>query len=178
MSDEIGDTDPYEAVLTALRLQRDKIDQAITTIESIRASLGVPGVTVVTGARSSGQPQSESLGEGAFLGMSIVDASRKLLSKRRRQLGVAEIASELKRGGLALNSREPANTVGSVLTRQFNGGGDIVRVERGTWGLKEWYPHTNFRSKRNGPEKDTEVNKELTPDPVNPSTQQTVEENV
>ena len=35
----------------------------------------------------------------------------------------------------------------SVLTRRYNETGDIVRVGRGVWGLKEWYPGRNFNKK-------------------------------
>lgn len=41
-----------------------------------------------------------------------------------------DIAAAFKAGGLVLNSREPANTVGSVLTRRFSEVGDVVRVDR------------------------------------------------
>ncbi len=35
----------------------------------------------------------------------------------------------------------------SCLTRRFAEVGDIVRVDRGTWGLKEWYPGRSFKTK-------------------------------
>jgi hypothetical protein len=52
-----------------------------------------------------------------------------------------------KAGGLHMNSKEPANTIGSVLTRRMAEVGDVVRVGRGTWGLKEWYPGRGFKTK-------------------------------
>lgn len=78
--------------------------------------------------------------------MSIVDAAKKLLAHERRQMTNAELVEGLKRGGLALNSAEPLNTVGSVLNRRFYQVGDVVRVARGTWGLKEWYPNRSFKT--------------------------------
>lgn len=44
-----------------------------------------------------------------------------------------------------LTSADPVNVVGSVLTRRFNQVGDVVKVGRGIWGLKEWYPGRNFK---------------------------------
>jgi hypothetical protein len=44
-----------------------------------------------------------------------------------------------------MNSVDPINTVGSVLTRRFAQVGDIVRVGRGTWGLADWYPNRTFK---------------------------------
>ena len=58
----------------------------------------------------------------------------------------AEIVTALKQGGLVMSSNtDPQNIVGSVLTRRFDKIGDIVRVARGTWGLKEWYPNRSFK---------------------------------
>ncbi|WP_156464271.1 hypothetical protein [Afipia sp. Root123D2] len=37
-----------------------------------------------------------------------------------------------------MNSKEPANTIEV---------GDAVKVGRGTWGLKEWYPGRSFKVK-------------------------------
>ena len=70
------------------------------------------------------------------LGMSIMDAAKALL-----------VAALFKTGGLHMNSKEPANTIGSVLTRRMAEVSDVVRVGRGTWGLKEWYPNRSFKVK-------------------------------
>ncbi len=43
-----------------------------------------------------------------------------------------------------MSSADPINTLGAVLTRRFKETGDIVRVDRGTWALKEWYPGRSF----------------------------------
>jgi hypothetical protein len=79
--------------------------------------------------------------------MTIPDAARALLASRRRPLGNPEIVAAFKVGGLVMNSVDPLNTVGSVLTRRFNQVGDIVRVSRGVWGLAEWYPNRSFKKK-------------------------------
>ena len=44
-----------------------------------------------------------------------------------------------------MNSKDWTNTIGAVLTRRAETTGDIVKVERGTWGLKEWYPNRSFK---------------------------------
>lgn len=130
--------DPYAVVLADLRSQRDKIDAAISAIESLRnGSSPTPKTADVSGA--------VQMGAGAFLGMTIPDAAKKLLIHERRAMGNAEIWNKLKAGGLHLNSAEPINTIGSVLSRRFDKVGDIVRVGRGTWGLAEWYPGRSFR---------------------------------
>lgn len=144
MSEETAVSDPYAVVLADLRAKRDQIDQAITAITNL-----MPGAAVIATnnanhvAPSNGDNPAEMA--GAFLGMSIVDASKKLLGMRKRAMGNPEIAKELQSGGLVLTSKEPANVIGSVLTRRFNDVGDVVKIGRGIWGLKEWYPGRNFK---------------------------------
>jgi hypothetical protein len=75
----------------------------------------------------------------------ITEGAKALLAARRKPLNNVDIVAAFKVGGLHMNSVDPVNTVGSVLTRRFNLNGDIVRVGRGTWGLKEWYPNRNFK---------------------------------
>lgn len=145
--------DAYELVLADLRAKRDQIDQAIALIQSLRHG----GALIATGAMSVGasvpggvSPQIEksavdALGPGAFLGMTIADAAKKLLAVERRTLTNAEIVGAFDKGGLVLNSTDKLNTVGSVLNRRFQQVGDVVRISRGTWGLKEWYPNRTFK---------------------------------
>ncbi len=135
--------DPYDAVIADLRAKRDELDSAIGMLEKLRdGRLGFarPGNS---GQEPSSDPESNDA--GMFLGMSIVDATKKLLKLRKRVMGNAEITKELQAGGLALTGADPVNVVSSVLTRRFNNVGDVVRVDRGQWGLKEWYPGRTFK---------------------------------
>lgn len=142
MTSENQGADPYEAVLADLRAQRDKIDQTIELLTTLR------GGTATTPSTQNGTVPDSGIVEtaGMFLGMSIVDASKKLLAMRKRTMGNVEIAREIQAGGLVLTGKDPVNVVGSVLTRRFNEIGDVVKVGRGIWGLKEWYPGRNFKT--------------------------------
>lgn len=144
MSDTCGGHDPYDVVLADLRKKRDEIDAAIRAISAIR---GGDSASPADQMRGPGRDEP-----GAFLGMSIAEAAKKLLSMRRKTLTSTEIAEGLKNGGLAMTAAEPVNVVGSVLARRFDSVGDIVRVARGQWGLLEWYPNRNFRKKDNAKE--------------------------
>ncbi|TIR29469.1 MAG: hypothetical protein E5X07_25240 [Mesorhizobium sp.] len=144
MSVESMATDPYEVVLNDLRAKKAQIEQAISAIEAIRGGTSSGAPSMATSAASVGQ-NSDIDSPGAFLGMSIVDAAKKLLAAKRQPLRNPDIAAAFKRGGLAMNSKDAVNTIGSVLTRRANDVGDLVKVDRGTWGLKEWYPNRNFR---------------------------------
>lgn len=44
-----------------------------------------------------------------------------------------------------MTSNDPVNVIGSVITRRFKDVGDVVKVGRGIWGLREWYPGRTFK---------------------------------
>jgi hypothetical protein len=111
-------------------------------------------------------------GPGAFLGMTVVDATKKLLTNRRQTLSNTEIVSALEKGGVVLNSADKLNTVGSILMRRFNTHGDIVRVGRGIWGLQEWYGSRNFKKKGGKGDNGLEVSSDEPNEPEQPSEQQ------
>lgn len=151
MADDSSGFDPYEAVLADLRAKREQIDQAIAAIESLRGGASIKAAAPL--------PAAPTEGPGAFLGMTIVEASKALLKAKRQPLKNADLVVGLQAGGLVMQSSDPVNTVGSVLTRRFNDVGDVVRVARGTWGLKDWYPNRNFKkeAKSEEPEKSASV---------------------
>lgn len=140
MTTEITGLDPYEAVIADLQAKREQIDQTIALLTGLRGG-GQPPISYAA-ASENGVTETA----GMFLGMSIVDAGKKLLGMRKRTMGNAEIARELQGGGLVFSGKDPVNVVGSVLTRRFNDVGDVVKVGRGIWGLKEWYPGRNFKT--------------------------------
>lgn len=147
MSIESEGIDPYVVVITDLKAKRDQIDQAIQALENLR---GGPSHSPAqeTAATTPTKPNA-----GEFLGMSIADATKKLLSNRKQAMGNADIARALTDGGLVMSANtEHQNIVGAVLTRRFEKVGDIVKVGRGVWGLKEWYPNRTFKPnpKQNG----------------------------
>lgn len=145
MSSDLNIGIDYELVLKDLREKRDKIDAAIAGIE---AMLGVRGLPANAPAQTATISTFDPLGPGAFLGMTIADATVLLLKARRANLKTEEIVTALKAGGIAMTSASPLNTVGSVLNREWSNGGDIVRVDRGVWGLAEWHPR--LRKRKNG----------------------------
>ena len=80
--------------------------------------------------------------------MTIPDAAKALLAARKQTLGNADIVAAFKAGGLHMNSADPINTVGSVLTRRFNTVGDIVKVGREFGGFRNGIPTETSRSAR------------------------------
>jgi hypothetical protein len=169
MSDESQRFDPYEAVIADLKLKREQIDKTIQALESVRGG-PVSGGSASIDAAPSTAPNS--IGPGAFLGMSIPEAAKMLLRIRRQPLSNPEIVAGFKAGGFILGSKDPVNTVGAVLTRRANEAGDIVKVGRGTFGLKEWYPGRSFAKKERADPGD----KGATPESEGKSTDEPLEE--
>jgi hypothetical protein len=142
MSTESGTPDAYDIVLRDLLAKKEQIDQAIKALQELRG-----GGAMTAGAGTSDSPNTAINDPGAFLGMTIPDAAKKLLAAKRKTMRNPDIAAEFKRGGLHLNSKDPINTIGAVLTRRAKEVGDLVKVGRGEWGLREWYPGRSFKQK-------------------------------
>ena len=145
MTSDILGADPYVAVLADLLAKREQIDQTIALLNSLRGGVQAP----INYAPANDGGITETA--GMFLGMSIADAAKKLLGQRKRTMGNVDIAREIQAGGLVLSGKDPVNVVGSVLTRRFNEVGDVVKVGRGIWGLKEWYPGRTFKTASKAP---------------------------
>lgn len=145
MAEESGGID-YRAVLADLLEKRAKLDKAIAGVEAL---LGLPpSIGGGTGDTSvPGEPGTPGHTTGLLLGLSISDAAKRILATQRRPLRNPELEGFFKAGGLVLNSKDWANTIGAVLTRRAIEVGDIVKIDRGTWGLKEWYPGRSFKNK-------------------------------
>lgn len=141
---------PYDPAIADVRAKIKRLENTLLVLEELkRGGLGGIGDIASPGGQSGGQSPAPSIGPGAFFGMTIVDAAKKLLHSQQRQMTTSEIVPELERGGIVLTSADKVNTVGSILLRRFQNQGDIVRVSRGLWGLQEWYPGRKFPGGRN-----------------------------
>jgi hypothetical protein len=145
MSSESKDFDHYAIVLADLKAKRRQIDQAIAAIEALHTNTPIKQVM-----GNATDPVGENDSQNDFLGMSISEATKKLLKTRRKQMTNSEILAALQAGGLVMTSADPLNTVGAIITRRYKEVGDIVKVARGTWGLKEWYPGRSFNKPLKG----------------------------
>lgn len=133
MAEETTSGDPYDVVLADLKAKRAQLDQAIAAIEAVRSGISQSNQepSFVGGAGLSNQIQP-----GVFHGMSILEASKRLLDMRKKALGTQEITEALKEGGVVFSTETPGNTVGSVLHREASkANGTVISVGRGTWAL-------------------------------------------
>jgi phage tail tape-measure protein len=156
MSDQQSSSDHYAAVLADLHRRRSEIDDAIRVIEAVCGLSQQRAANLEQAPSTEASPATPT--QGQFLGMSIAEAAKKLLSIQRRTMNSAEIAQGLINGGFAMSAADPNNVIGSVLTRRFNNVGDIVRVSRGQWGLSEWYPNRSFKKKPGKPDAASQLN--------------------
>lgn len=77
----------------------------------------------------------------AFFGMSVANAVGKYLTATKKPTTAADLATALQSGGFPSQSDNFASTITTALYRQKD---VFVRVKRGLWGLKAWYP--NYRA--------------------------------
>lgn len=130
----------YEAVIADLEA---KIAQLQSAVAAIRAIASIGGLSPANPQTPPPTPAG-SIPSDAFLGMSITDATKKLLTIVRRRLNTPDVIKLLSQGGLP----EPAyNTAYAVLRRRQLQVGDIININ-GEWGLKEWTPNYKVPTKR------------------------------
>lgn len=151
MSETTETVDPLDAMIAQLKVKMAKLQAAVDALEAVRGeglgAVEAPTAKPVETAATKANWEKDST---LFRAMSIPDASIKLLKLADRPMKNPEIASYLKAGGLIMNSADPVNTIGSVLTRRWQQTGDIVKTGRGTWALKEWTKYVARPKPKNG----------------------------
>lgn len=166
--ENVQTNDPYALVIADLRDKRTQIDQTIASLEALRSGGVGVGRATSSGAAVIEARRAPAATSGSLLGISIADAAKKILAANRRKMTTPELVAELQKGGVVLTATDKNNTVGSILLRRFYQNGDLVRVNRGEWGLQEWYPGRKFpgaksKAGENG-EADTATQKGPEPD--------------
>jgi hypothetical protein len=128
----------YSAVLADLEAKRAALDAMILNLR-----LFLAGQTGASQLSSGSGVAANSTGEvpaGAFLGKSIPDAVKLYLQIMKRKATTREIAEALRRGGMESTSNNFNGIVHAVINRYWKGGGDIIKLDKSTWGLAAWYP--------------------------------------
>jgi len=139
------ETIDYAAILADLEAKKAALENAIISLRSAIAlgAAGQAGDIVAGAVPSMGGVSSIHNGEvpaGAFLGKSIPDAAKLYLEIVKKKQTTKEIADGLRRGGIESASQNFQQIVHSILDRARKSGSGIVKLEKSTWGLAEWYP--------------------------------------
>lgn len=142
----------YSAVLDDLETKKAELEAAIATIKNLVTGSGNAG------GESGGVISPENIPVGAFLRLSIADATKRFLDMVKTKQTVPQIIKALERGGLP-----PAKyqTVYAVLRRRESQFGDIIRFGD-EWALSEWYPNNPSLRKRVPSEPATKGKKKTT----------------
>lgn len=120
----------YKAVLADLEEKKKQIESAIA------------GIKVIAAQGGSYPSAAGVLGPGVFLGMSIPDATKRLLEITRQKHSTQAIVDALEAGGLP---KSKYTTVYTILQRRERQVGDVINMQ-GDWALASWYP--NYRQTR------------------------------
>lgn len=131
----------YKEILAELEQKKMVLENAIAGIKILLGDSNVTitpnsaAAVVLTGAAP------DLADPHAFFGMSIAKAVEKYLTITKKPTSAADLAVALANGGFPSQSDKFA---GSITTALYRGSDTFVRVKRGLWGLKVWYP--NYRA--------------------------------
>lgn len=128
--------DPYAAVIADLERKRAEIDKLIESLKAYRQASSAPAPIVEKTPEAASTFVAPGIYE--FKGKNVADSAKIILERANKPLTNTEILEALKARGYESESAQPLNTVGSIINRRSQQVGDIVRVGRGTWALKEW----------------------------------------
>jgi hypothetical protein len=144
-------SNPFDQMLMEMKAKREQLDTDIAALEEMRARW--VGGSPLTSAPPANSGNPSTIPHDAFFGMTIAEATIKLLGMRRKRLSTNEIIDDLESGGL---QRSAYNTVYSILTRREKDEQDIEKVGK-QWGLPEW----SGRRKRKSPSAPQETESDI-----------------
>jgi hypothetical protein len=129
----------YFAVLADMEAKRTALDAAIASMRKfLNGQAG--GSSTGESAPGSASFTSGEIPTGAFLGKSIPDAATLYLQIMKRKSTTREIAEGLRKGGMESTSSNFPSIVHAILDRYRKAGGEIVKLDKSTWGLASWFP--------------------------------------
>jgi hypothetical protein len=127
-----------DALIESYEAKIASMQDAVAALKKARDALG--GLSL-----GSQRATDTEIGPDAFTGMTIAEAAEKYLRIVGRPARTTEnIVEGLMRGGLRKVS--PAS-VASILVREHNSDGPVVRVQKGVFGLAAWYPRRPPKTK-------------------------------
>lgn len=135
--------------IARLEEYKQAVDASIEALRRLETlGVGLPGLPNLGPTSNHRGVQADT-----FVGMSIGDAAPKYLGMVGRPArSTEEIVQALLSGGL---QRVSPASVATILIRIHNADGPVVRVQKGLWGLAEWYPKRPPRATRKSEEKES-----------------------
>jgi hypothetical protein len=126
----------YNLVLADMKARHAALGRSIAAMEAWLKGGGAP-LTVSGGMNGD---SSSRIDVDTFAGLNIPGAGAKYLRMMGKPARTTDaITKALNEGGLKCTQA----SVATVLGREGVATGDIYKVARGLWGLKEWYSNSN-----------------------------------
>jgi hypothetical protein len=126
----------YNVVLADMKARHAALGQSIASMEAWLKGGGAPAGDF--GASHNGHSTTK-IDIDTFAGLNIPNATSKYLRMVGKPARTTDIITKaLNDGGLKCNQASVATVLGRSIAS-----GDIYKVGRGVWGLKEWYASSN-----------------------------------
>jgi hypothetical protein len=140
------ETTDLAGILAKFEAMKAALEQSIAGLRNMIALGGgqigdmqAAGGVSVPGLLSSGSDMS--VPAGAFFGKSIPEATELYLAIVKGKRTSKDITEALKKGGVESKTKNFLQNVHSALDRaRKTGNSNLVKLDRSTWGLKQWYP--------------------------------------
>jgi hypothetical protein len=130
----------YNFVLADMKARHAALGQSIASMEAWLKGGGAPAVDF--GAGHNGHNPNR-IDIDTFAGLNIPNATSKYLRMVGKPARTTELITKaLNDGGLKCSQASVATVLGRSITS-----GDIYKVGRGVWGLKEWYANSSGGAK-------------------------------
>lgn len=124
----------FDSMIAAIEAKIIALQEAVSALHKAKDALVGSGISL----GNSGSGDRTEIAPDEFTGMTIAEAAYKYLKKVGRPARTTEaIVEALTSGGLQRIS--PAS-VSTILFRGHNADAPVVRIQKGLWGLAEWYP--------------------------------------
>jgi hypothetical protein len=129
----------WEQELEGLEARRAELVSAINLLRRTLSLPEKPAPKVSDGGTGDAHKAPEGPPNKPYLGMNILEAARKFLTRVREPKSPAEIAEAIRAGGVHSRSGDFGGVVRTTLSRRGREVG-IESFGEATWGLSEWRP--------------------------------------
>ena len=142
----------FDGMIAALEAQIAAFQKAVDSLKEAKAAM--------SGIVSGPSRRAGNIAVDEFTGMNITEAAEHYLRiVGRPARSTQDIVDGLMKGGL---ERVAPASAATLFIRSHNTGGKIVRIQKGLWGLEEWYQKRppKIKRTRNCEEEEIEVEAE------------------
>jgi hypothetical protein len=131
-----NDSADIDALIASYEVKIAALQEAVAALRKAKDAL--EGASLSTGVAGATATRPAEIGPDTFTGLTILQAAERYLRMVGRPARTTEeIVEAVARGGL---QKASPGSVATILIRSHNGEGPVVRVQKGLFGLADWYP--------------------------------------